>query len=79
MMSLYKDGCMYGDRILLGGLLHGSFACMMGRRLRNKQSECVVNLSGSKHQWLLLHCHNKNGHGISKLGSRELYFLYCNH
>ena len=26
MMSLYKDGFLYGDRILHSGLLHGSFA-----------------------------------------------------
>ena len=35
-----------GLKILHGSLLHGSFC--MGRRLRNKKSECVVNLSGSK-------------------------------
>ena len=26
MMSLYKDGCLYGERILQGSLLHGSYA-----------------------------------------------------
>ena len=26
MMSLYKDGCPYGERILHGSLLHGSYA-----------------------------------------------------
>ena len=38
MMSLYKDGCLYGERILHGSLLHGSYAwkVCMGRRLRNK-------------------------------------------
>ena len=52
MMSFYKDGCLFGDRILVmhGSLLHGSYAWKfcMGRRLRNKWSERVVNLSGSK-------------------------------
>ena len=42
---------LYGDRILHGSLSHGSYAWKfcMGRRLRNKKSECVVNLSDSKH------------------------------
>ena len=26
MMSLYKDGCLYGEGILHGSLLHGSYA-----------------------------------------------------
>ena len=38
MMSLYKGGCLYGERILNGSLLHVSYAWKfcMGRRLRNK-------------------------------------------
>ena len=44
MMSVYKDGCLYGDRIF-GSFVAWKFC--MGRRLRNKQSECVANLTGS--------------------------------
>ena len=54
----------------------------MGRRLlRNKQSGCVVNLSGSKQccRRLLLHCHNRNEHGRSKMASSEHYLqVYFN-
>ena len=45
MMSFYKDGCLYGDRIF-GSFVAWKFC--MGSRLRNKQSECVANLSRSK-------------------------------
>ena len=38
MMLLYKDGCLYGERILHGSLLHGRYAWKfcMGRLLSNK-------------------------------------------
>ena len=52
MIALYKDGCLYGDRILHGRFIAWKFC--RGRRLPGiKQSECAVNLSGSKQKLVL--------------------------
>ena len=50
MMLLYKDVVCMGKEYCMAvycmDVMHGSFC--MGRRLRNKKSERVANLSGSK-------------------------------